>query len=146
MPPFEASNPDFADTMEKFIHGMPIARFLGLRFLRLEPGYAEMEMPFREELAFMEGTLQAGPIGTLMDFTAGSAAGSLLPANWSSSTIDFTIKVLAPARGERFIARGATVSKGKSISVAEARVFAVNGTEETLCATGLVTMRNFPLG
>jgi hypothetical protein len=61
---FEAADPDYAGKLEKFIHDMPIAQFLGLRFIRLEPGLVEMEMPFRRELSFVEGTLQAGPIGT----------------------------------------------------------------------------------
>lgn len=142
---FEASNPDFASKLEKFIYDMPIAQFFGLRFIRLEPGLVEMEMPFRKELSFVEGTLQAGPIGTLLDFTAGCAASSLLPADWAASTIDFTVKLIAPAKGERFIARGRCVSRGKSISVAEARAYAVSGSRETLCAAGLVSMRNFAL-
>lgn len=145
MQKFEAADPDYAGKLEKFIHDMPIAQFLGLRFIRLEPGLVEMEMPFRRELSFVEGTLQAGPIGTLLDFTAGCAASSLLPAGWAASTIDFTVKLTAPARGEHFIARGQCVSRGKSISVAEARAYAVTGSRETLCATGLVSMRNFAL-
>jgi len=145
MPAFEPANPNYAKALEKLIYGMPIAQYFGLRFIRIEPGLVEMEMPFRKELSFADGAFQAGPIGTLLDFTAGSAAGTLLPPDWGTSTIDFTVKVLAPARGEKFVARGAVVSAGKSISVGEAKVFAIAGSEETLCAAGLVTMRNFPL-
>jgi uncharacterized protein (TIGR00369 family) len=124
---------------------MPIAQFLELRFTHIAPGSVEMEMPFRRELSFTEGTFQAGAIGTLLDFAAGSAVGTLLPADWGTSTIDFTVKMLAPARGDKYIGRGAVVSWGKSLAVGEAKVFAVAGAQETLCATGLVTMRNFPL-
>jgi uncharacterized protein (TIGR00369 family) len=145
VPNFEPANPDYAKALEQIIYGMPIARFLGLRFTHIAPGLVELEMPFREELAFTEGAFQAGPIGTLLDFTAGSAVGTLLPRDWGTSTIDFTVKVLAPARGEKFLGRGAVVSWGKSLSVGEAKIFAVAGSRETLCATGLVTMRNFPL-
>jgi hypothetical protein len=53
--------------------------------------------------------------------------------------------MLAPARGDKYIDRGAVVSWVKSLPVGEAKVFAVAGSQETLCATGLVTMRNFPL-
>ena len=145
MPTFDPVNPNYAKALENLIYSMPIAQFFGLRFTRIEPGSVEIEMPFRKELSFGEGAFQAGPIGTLLDFTAGSAAATLLASDWGTSTIDFTVKVLAPARGEKFIARGDVVSSGKSISVGEAKVFAVAGSTETLCATGLVTMRNFPL-
>jgi uncharacterized protein (TIGR00369 family) len=145
VPNFEPSNPNFAKALEQIIYSMPIAQFLGLRFTHIAPGSVEMEMPFRTELSFAEGAFQAGPIGTFLDFTAGSAVGTLLPPDWGTSTIDFTVKVLAPARGERFVGRGDVVSWGKSLAVGEAKVFAVVGSQETLCATGLVTMRNFPL-
>lgn len=146
MPNFEPANPNYSEALEKLVYGMPIAQFFGLRVTRIEPGSVEIEMPFRRELSFTEGAFQAGPVGTLLDFTAGSAVVTLLPPGWSTATIDFTVKVIAPARGEKFIARGAVVSFGKSISVGEAKVFAVAGAQETLCAAGLVTMRNFPLG
>ncbi len=138
-------NPNYAKALKQIIYRMPIAQFLELRFTHIAPGSVEMEMPFRKELSFTEGAFQAGPIGTFLDFTAGSAVGTLLPPDWGTSTIDFTVKILAPARGEKFIGRGAVVSWGRSLSVGEARVFAVAGSQETLCATGLVTMRNFPL-
>jgi len=145
VPNFDPVNPNYVKALERMIYSMPIAQFFGLRFTRIEPGSVEMEMPFRKELSFTEGAFQAGPIGTLLDFTAGSAGGTLLPPDWGTSTIDFTVKVLAPARGDKFIGRGAVVSWGKSISVGEAKIFAISGSQETLCATGLVTMRNFPL-
>lgn len=145
MPNVEPANPDYARALERIIYSMPIAQFMGLRFVRIEPGEVEIEMPFRKELSFSEGALQAGPIGTLLDFTAGTAAWTLLPTDWGTSTIDFTVKVFAAARGEKFIGRGAVVSCGKTLSIGEARVFAVAGAQETLCATGLVTMRNFAL-
>lgn len=146
MQKFEPVNPHYAKALEDLIYGMPISQFFGLRFTRIEPGSVDIEMPFRKELSFAQGVFQAGAVGTLLDFTAGSAAATLLPAGWGTSTIDFTVKVLAPARGERFVARGAIVSAGKSISVGEAKAFAISGATETLCAAGLVTMRNFPLG
>jgi uncharacterized protein (TIGR00369 family) len=143
MPAYLPQNPQFADTVEALIQGMPIAQFYGVKFLRIEPGETEIEMPFRSELAFRPGVLQAGPIGTLLDFAGATAAMTLLAPGWSSATIDYTVKLLAPAQGDRFIGHGSVIAPGKSIVVAQAEVFAVAGEQKTLCAVGHVTVRNF---
>ncbi len=144
MPTFEAKNPDFETALKQIILAMPIAKFYGLRFVSLAPGDVEIEMPYRDDLSFMAGVLQAGPVGTLLDFAAGSSVGTLLPPGWANSTVDVVFKVIAPARGERFVAHGIAVSAGKTLSVAEAKVYAIHQDVATLCAAGMVTMRNFP--
>jgi acyl-coenzyme A thioesterase PaaI-like protein len=59
-----------------------------------------------KELTQHNGYLQGGIIGTLADFAAGSAAGTLLPPGWVNMTTDFTVKLIAPADGEQVLARG----------------------------------------
>src|SRR5205085_980609 len=88
-------------------------------------------------------TFQAGPIGTLADMAAACAGATLLPAGWAASTIDYTLKLLAPAVGDRLVARGRVVRAGRTLSVAAADVFVVSdGSEEALVATALVSIRN----
>ena len=142
---FEAKNPDFEATLKKIILAMPIAKFYGMRFVSMAPGDVQIEMPYRDELSFMHGVLQAGPIGTLLDFAAGCSVGTLLPPHWANSTVDVSFKAITPARGERFLAHGVAVSVGKTLSVGEAKVYAIHGDVSILCAAGMVTMRNFPV-
>ena len=138
-------NPHFAAAVEAMILAMPISRFFGVRFLRIGPGETEIEMPYRPELEFKPGVLQAGPIGTLLDCAGATAAMTLLPPGWFASTIDYSVKLIAPAQGERFVGRGFVVAPGKSIAVSQAEVFAVRGEERIRCAVGHVTVRNFEL-
>ncbi|MFL6137076.1 MAG: PaaI family thioesterase [Frankiaceae bacterium] len=121
---------------------MPAAQHLGFGFGRLVPGEAEIVQPHRGELTQQDGSVQGGVLGALADFAAGSAAATLLPPGWTSVTMDYTVKLLAPARGERVVARGRVVRAGRTVTVAAADVYAVDGSEEQLCATALVTMRN----
>ena len=65
--------------LQKAVLAMPMARTLGLRFVRAEPGATELEMPIADALCFQPGQLQATAIFALGDFAAVSAAGSLLP-------------------------------------------------------------------
>jgi|TARA_B110000914_G_scaffold94624_1_gene83132 uncharacterized protein (TIGR00369 family) len=136
-------NPNFKEAIEDLVLKMPIVKFIGMRFTKIELGFVEIVIPYREELSFAKGFFQAGPVGMLMDIAACSAIGTRLPSGWAFSTIDFTTKIVAPASGEAFIARGHAVSSGKSVSVGKAEVFAISNGIETLCATGLVTTRNF---
>ena len=57
------------------------------------------------------------------------------------ATIDFSVKLLAPAIGGRFVGRGQVISAGKSLIVARADAFALGEHGESQIATGLVTMR-----
>ena len=138
-------NPNFKEAIEDLVLKMPIANFIGMRFTKIELGFVEIVIPYREELSFAKGIFQAGPVGMLMDIAACCAIGTKLPSGWAFSTIDFTTKIVAPATGESFIARGHAVSSGKSVSVGKAEVFAINNGIQKLSATGLVTTRNFEI-
>ncbi|MGY3413459.1 acyl-coenzyme A thioesterase PaaI-like protein [Bradyrhizobium sp. GM5.1] len=67
----------------------------------------------------------------------------MLPRGWAASTVDYTIKLVAPASGEKLVARGRLVRSGRTLSVAASDVYAVRQGDETLCATALATIRNF---
>ncbi|WP_018503152.1 PaaI family thioesterase [Parafrankia discariae] len=143
-----APNPDFERAVADAVLSMPAARHLGFQVGRLAPGEAELVAPYRAELTQHDGFVQGGVLGALADFAGGCAAGTLLPAGWANMTIDYTVKIVAPARGDRIVARGRVVRAGPTISVAAADVYssASGGREvETLCATALVTLRNIRL-
>jgi uncharacterized protein (TIGR00369 family) len=137
------ANPDFAEATKQFLMAMPIAQALGFSITNVSAGHFEITQPFRRELSFREKTFQAGPIGTLADMAAACAGATLLPAGWAASTIDYTLKLLAPAVGDKLVARGRVLRSGRTLSVAAADVFVVSeGSEEALVATALVTIRN----
>lgn len=138
----QALNPAFQQFVKAAVLSMPAARHYGFEFGRIAAGEAEIIQPYRKELTQHDGFFQGGVLGALADFAGGSAAGTLLPPGWVNMTIDYTVKILAPARGERIIARGRVLKPGKQITVAAADVYTVQKGEETLCATAFVTMRN----
>ena len=141
---WEAANPGFEQNVRNAVLTMPAARHLGFAFGRIAPGEAELIQPVTKELTQHDGFAQAGVLGSLADFAAGSAAGTLLPPGWSNMTIDYTVKFLAPANGEEIVARGRVVKPGNLITIAAADIYAVAGLAktETLCAVALVTLRN----
>ena len=141
MPTFVAANPDYEKTVREILLGMPYVQWLGLSFQLIAPGQVEFVMPPRPEITFDGKAVQAGPIGALLDFSGGAAAFTLVPAGVMLSTIDFSVKLLAPAIGQRFVGRGQVISAGKSLIVSRADAFAHGDRGEVQIATGLVTMR-----
>ena len=136
-------NPDFAETVKRFLMEMPIAQHFGFAITDIGPGLFEITQPFRKELSFRPGIFQAGPVGTLADMAAACAGMTMLPRGWGTSTVDYTIKLIAPAAGEKLVARGRVVRSGRTLSVTASDVYAVREGNETLCATALATIRNF---
>lgn len=51
-------------------------------------------------------------------------------------TVEYKLNLLAPATGERVVARAEVVRAGKNVTVCETRV----SSDETLCAIALVTL------
>jgi uncharacterized protein (TIGR00369 family) len=145
MTTFTAATPDFEELVKAAVLSMPAAKHLGFDFGRVAPGEVEIVQPYREELTEHNGFFQAGVVGALADFAGGSAGITLLGPGSVSMTVDYTVKLVAPAKGEKIVARGRVIKPSQVMTVAAADVYAVNGSDETLCATALVTMRNIRL-
>lgn len=139
------TNPQF-QRLAQVVLSMPMAQTLGLALTRIEAGAVEVEIPVLEAFCFRPGQLQATPVFAVADFAAVAAAGTLLAPGWVNATIDATLKLLAPAQGERLRARGRVIDAGKLLTVCAADVYAVNQNgQETLCATLLGTARNIDM-
>ncbi|HJQ48334.1 MAG TPA: PaaI family thioesterase [Amycolatopsis sp.] len=141
----EAPNPDYAQIVSSVLLTMPIVKHYGFSLGRLAPGQAELIQPRRAELTQHDGLFAGVVLGALGDFAAGSAAGTLLPAGWVNMTIDYTVKIMAPAGGDQVVARGRVINAGRTTSIAAAELYSCADGEETLCATTLVTLRNVKL-
>jgi uncharacterized protein (TIGR00369 family) len=70
----------------------------------------------------------------IADSAGGYAAFTLMPADASVLTVEYKINMLAPARGERLIARGQVLKPGRTLSIVRADVHAIDGARETLVA------------
>ena len=113
MTTFTPPNPDYEATVQRILLAMPYVQWLGLTFKRIAPGEVEFLMPHRAEITFDGKALQAGPIGSLLDFAGATAAFTLQPAGVMLATIDYSVKLLATAIGEQFLGRGQVISVGK---------------------------------
>jgi len=139
---FAPPNENFEKTVRKLLLGMPYLQWLELSFVHIAPGEVDLAMPLRRDITFDGKSVQAGPIGSLLDFAGGAAAFTLAPEHEMLATSDFTVKLIAPAVGDHFIGRGRVVARTGATTISRADVFAVKANAETMIATGLVSMRS----
>lgn len=59
-------------------------------------------------------------------------------------TVEYKLNFLAPARGEKLVARGEVLTAGRRLFVCKTEVFAVAGEEERGCAVMLQTVSLSP--
>jgi len=138
------SDPAFAERVRDSFARQSFMTTLGAELVRVEPGSCEIQLPYREDLCQQHGYIHAGVTTTLADNAAGYAAYSLMPADSSILTVEFKVNLLAPALGERPIARAHVRRAGKTISVVHSEVFAQQDGREKLVALMLATMMCLP--
>lgn len=113
---------------------------LGARILSVTPGEVLIELAWSEELAQQHGVLHAGVVASIADSACGYAALSLMPAGSTVMSVEFKVNLLAPGRGERFLANGRVRRAGRTLSVCEGTVKAIQGSEEREVAIMTATM------
>src|SRR4051794_31135980 len=133
-PPF---NPDRVHRSFAKQRGMAT---IGATLERVDPGAVTIAMPPNESLNQQHGSLHADIIATIADSACGYAALSLMPDDAAVLSIEFKTNMLAPADGERFVARGKVIKPGRTIMVCDATVHAVRKDGEKLVATMTGTM------
>lgn len=135
MPRFEPKNPDYRAVATATFARQRAMRSFGISIAHLEPGEIELTMPYSADFTQQNGFVHAGVITAALDTACGIAAFSLMPDGADILTVEFKTNLLAPAKGERFIFRGAVVKPGRTLTVCEARAYAVSGSGESLIAT-----------
>jgi uncharacterized protein (TIGR00369 family) len=113
---------------------------LGARLERVLPGEVDIGMAYAPALCQQNGFLHAGIVAAIADSANGYAAYSLAPAGTDVLAVEFKINLLAPARGDRFVARGRVLRPGRTLTVCMAEVMGYAGDEESLVATMLSTL------
>lgn len=100
----------------------------------VEPGRTEIHLPHWSGVEQQHGFVHGGVVGMIADSAAGYAAMTLVSASASVLTVEYKMNLVAPADGEKLIARGKVVRPGRTLVVTQAEVFAVKEGKETLCA------------
>ena len=140
MSAFQPKDENFAAKVAESFGRQSIMALIGARLIRVDPGEAEIELPFREDLCQQHGFFHAGVTSTIADSAGGYAGFSLFPAGSSVLTVEFKVNLLAPADGEFLRAVGRVLKPGRTLTVTEAEVSAVKNGEQRVCAHMVQTL------
>ncbi len=100
----------------------------------VEPGKTEIHLPHWDGVEQQHGFVHGGVVGMIADSAAGYAAMTLVPVDASVLTVEYKINMVAPATGDKLVARGRVLRPGRTLIITTAEIFGVTGTEEKLCA------------
>ena len=144
MPTFKPKDPDFEAKVRESFGNQTAMQTLGAVMNRVVPGEVEIEMPYRADLTQQHGFIHGGIITAIVDSACGYAAFSLSAPETAVLTVEYKVNFVAPAKGDRLLARGEVVRPGATITVCKGDVMAYEGAEEKLVASMLTTMMLMP--
>ncbi len=114
---------------------------LGARLTRIAPGRVHIVLPARPEVTQQHGYVHAGATSAIADSAGGYAAYTLFPEDTEVLTVEYKINLLAPATGDHIEAVGTVLKPGRTLTVCQLEVFAVQaGGERKLVANGQQTL------
>jgi uncharacterized protein (TIGR00369 family) len=136
----EAPDPHFERRVRESFARQRFMATLGARLVSVTPGEVVIELPWHDTLAQQHGVLHAGAVAAVADSACGYAALSLMPAGAAVMSVEFKVNLLAPGRGDRFLARGRVRRAGRTLTVCEGTVRAIQETQEREVAIMTATM------
>lgn len=95
---------------------------VGVEVEELRCDYARMRLPWRPELNQPQGRMHGGAIATLIDTVVVPAIGTAYDTPRSFSTIELSVRYLAPVRSEDLVAEGWITRRGHSVVFCEVEV------------------------
>jgi uncharacterized protein (TIGR00369 family) len=131
---------DSAERIRTSFSKQGLMRTLGATLGAIAPGAVEIVLHPSPAISQQHGFVHAGAVSAIADSAAGYAALSLMPAGTGVLTTEFKINLVAPAAGERIIARGRVVKPGRTLTLVQTEVFAETQGKEKLIALLTATM------
>jgi uncharacterized protein (TIGR00369 family) len=140
-------HPADADFEARTRHGFSLQQLMatiGARMAKVVPGEVHIEMPFNPAWTQQHGYIHAGVITSIVDSACGFAAYTLMPAGSGVLTVEYKVNFLSPARGELFTGVGRVIKPGRTLTVCNGEVMALEKGEQRLIATMQATMMAVP--
>jgi uncharacterized protein (TIGR00369 family) len=105
----QITDPHFAERVRESFDRQNVMRLIRATLPVVERGRTEIHLPHWEGIEQQHGFVHGGIVGTIADSAAGYAAMTVVPPSASVLTVEYKLNLVAPADGQRFIARGQVV-------------------------------------
>lgn len=134
---------DLSKAAVAFLKALPHCQALGMRLDRIEPGKAEISMPYDERLIGdpVTGVIHGGAVSALMDSCGGAAVMSHPKAASVAATLGLRIDYLRSAvPGQRIVARAECYHVTRSVAFMRATAADDDAENPVATATGTFTV------
>jgi uncharacterized protein (TIGR00369 family) len=143
---WQPRNPGYQNVVRESLSRQSMMTTLGARIGHIAPGEIDLLAPYASQFAQQNGFWHAGAVSSLADSANGYAAFTLAPPGHDVLAVEFKINLLAPAKGDTFLAQGRVVRPGRTLTVCLAEVFSLEAEQMTPIATMLSTIIIRPTG
>ena len=113
---------------------------LGATLEHVSAGVVHIAVRPHPSISQQHGFVHAGAVAAIADSAAGYAALTLMPPGRGVLTVEFKINLIAPAIGDRIVARAKVIKAGRTMTLAQTDVFAEANGDEKLIAFLTATM------
>ncbi len=134
MMPHRLADPRFAERVRASFARQQAMALIRAEMASVDHGRTEIHLPHWPGVEQQHGYIHGGVVGMIADSAAGYAAMTTVPASASVLTVEYKLNLLAPAEGEKLIARGSVVRAGRTLIVTRGEVVAIRDGRETPCA------------
>lgn len=90
---------------------------LGVRLSAVRRGRVELLLDHDDRFTQQHGFLHAGAVAAVLDSACGYAAFTVMSPDAAVLTATYTINLLAPAAGQRFVMTGEVIRAGRTLVV-----------------------------
>jgi uncharacterized protein (TIGR00369 family) len=136
----ELASADYQTRIRSSFAKQGLMNTLGATLGNVSPGLVEIAIRPSPAISQQHGFVHAGALSAIADTAAGYAALSLMPPGRGVLTTEFKINLVAPAVGDRILARGKVVKSGRTLTLAQTEVFAESNGQEKLVALLTATL------
>lgn len=133
-------DPSILAKLQPIIDSQKFIQHLDVEIDKLVAGECEISIAYAEDWSQQDGCFHGGIIGTLADNAAGLAAATTMKGDANCLTAEYKLNLLAPAKGDKLIARASVIKSGRTLVVAQTDLYSLNGSQERHVATSLVTL------
>ena len=136
----EPLDPNFASRVRASFGRQAFMRTIGAELTRVEPGKAEIILPFRDDLTQQHGYVHAAAVTAIVDSACGYAAMTLAGPGAGVLTVEYKANFLSPAAGDRMRASARVLRRGRSLIVCAGDVYAESTEGERHVVTMIATI------
>lgn len=133
-------DPHYAARVRDSFARQPFMGLIGAWIENVGAGICEVGVDRRSDLLQQHGYIHGAVISALCDNAGAYAAFTLMPSDVTLLAVEYKVHFLAPASGDRLIARGRVIRPGRTLSVSHVDVVTPGPQAERLVAVSINTV------